>query len=107
MDKARTGICFICDLLFRTSDRDIAYFRMLLRRVLLFALLVASRLTFAQAPAVTSIVPSSAVPGTQVTVTGVNFGATQGSGSILLGSKNGVVVSWSNTQIVATVATGA
>jgi hypothetical protein len=58
-------------------------------------------------PAITSISPTSGVTGTQVTFTGTNFGATQGSGSVWLGSKlAGSIVSWSNTQIVATVASG-
>jgi IPT/TIG domain/Beta-propeller repeat len=60
------------------------------------------------APNVTSISPTSGFPGTQVTFTGTNFGATQGSGSVWLGSKAaGSIVSWSNTQVVATVAANA
>jgi hypothetical protein len=66
-----------------------------------------STVLFAQAPQITNISPPSGVPGTQVTITGTGFGATQGSGTIVLGSKNGVVVSWSNTQVVATLASGA
>jgi hypothetical protein len=59
------------------------------------------------APNITSITPTSGVAGTQVTFTGTNFGASQGSGSVWLGSKlAGSIVSWSNTQIVATVASG-
>jgi hypothetical protein len=58
-------------------------------------------------PTITSITPTSGVAGTQVTYTGTNFGSTQGSGSVWLGSKlAGSIVSWSNTQIVATVASG-
>jgi hypothetical protein len=56
-------------------------------------------------PTISSISPSSGVPGTQVTINGTNFGATQGSGQVWLGSTYaGSIVSWSNTQIVATVA---
>jgi len=59
-------------------------------------------------PALTAISPTSGAAGTQVTLTGTNFGATQGTGSVWLGSKlAGSIVSWSNTQIVATVASGA
>jgi hypothetical protein len=80
----------------------------LLPAMLLVCLLVfAFSSAAAQAPKITSISPTSGVPGTQVTVIGTNFGATQGSGSVVLGTKSGVVVSWSNTQIVATVASGA
>ena len=58
-------------------------------------------------PSITSITPTSGAVGTQVTFTGTNFGTTQGSGSVWLGSKlAGSIVSWSNTQIVATVASG-
>jgi hypothetical protein len=55
----------------------------------------------------TSISPNSGVAGTSVTFTGAGFGASQGTGVAWLGSLDGQVVSWSDTQIVATVATGA
>jgi hypothetical protein len=57
-------------------------------------------------PSVTSVTPSTGMAGTQVTFTGTGFGATQGSGDVWLGSTYGAVVSWSDTQIVATVAAG-
>jgi hypothetical protein len=56
-------------------------------------------------PTISSISPSSGVPGTSVTINGTNFGSTQGSGQVWLGSTYaGSITSWSNTQIVATVA---
>jgi hypothetical protein len=59
-------------------------------------------------PAITSVTPTSGVPGvTQVTVTGSGFGAAQGNGFVQLGTQNGTVTSWSDTQIVATVSTTA
>jgi hypothetical protein len=59
-------------------------------------------------PTISSISPTSGVPGTQVTINGTNFGATQGSGQVWLGNTYaGSIVSWSNTQIVATVAANA
>jgi len=58
-------------------------------------------------PKVTSVTPTSGVAGTQVTFTGTGFGSAQGSGNVWLGSTYGVVVSWSDTQVVATVASGA
>src|SRR5205814_5775868 len=57
-------------------------------------------------PNITSVTPTTAIAGTQITITGTGFGASQGSGSAWLGSTYGVVVSWSDTQIVANVATG-
>jgi IPT/TIG domain-containing protein len=59
-------------------------------------------------PNITSISPTSGIAGTQVTITGTNFGSSQGSGSVWLGSKlAGSIVSWSNTQVVAVVDSGA
>src|SRR5262249_7939280 len=43
---------------------------------------------------------------TQVTINGTGFGASQGSGTVLLGTNPGTISSWTDTQIVATVATG-
>ena len=57
-------------------------------------------------PSITSVSPTSGIPGTSVTITGTGFGSTQGSGTVWLGSINGVVISWSDTQVVATVAAG-
>jgi hypothetical protein len=57
-------------------------------------------------PTITSVTPTSGVSGTQVTITGSGFGATQGSGRVWLGTTDGVVVSWSDAQVVATVASG-
>ncbi len=53
---------------------------------------------------ITSVTPSSGLPGTQVTIAGSNFGSSQGSGQVWLGTANAIVQSWSGTQIVATVA---
>src|SRR6202043_423418 len=55
-------------------------------------------------PVISTISPSSGLPGsTQVTVTGTGFGATQGTGYVQLGTQNGTVSGWSDTQIVATI----
>ena len=64
-------------------------------------------LTIAAPPSITSLTPTSGTSGTQVTVSGSGFGASRGTGSIWLGSTLGIVVSWSDTQIVATVASSA
>src|SRR6266436_2376791 len=57
-------------------------------------------------PNITSVTPTTAIAGTQITITGAGFGASQGSGNVWLGSTYGVLVSWSDTQIVAKVASG-
>jgi hypothetical protein len=54
-----------------------------------------------------AISPSNGAVGTQVTITGSGFGASQGSSKVLIGTAYASVVTWSSTQIVATVATGA
>jgi hypothetical protein len=58
-------------------------------------------------PVITNVSPTTARAGDSITITGTNFGSTQGSGSVWLGSKlAGSIVSWSNTVVVATVASG-
>jgi hypothetical protein len=57
-------------------------------------------------PNISSVSPATATAGTQVTVTGTGFGSSQGNGSVWLGSTLGAIVTWSDTQVVATVATG-
>jgi hypothetical protein len=52
---------------------------------------------------ITQISPNSGGPGTTVTVNGTGFGASQGSGIVWIGSTNGDVISWSDTQVIATV----
>ena len=55
---------------------------------------------------ISTVTPTVGVLGTQVTISGSDFGAEQGMGQVWLGTRNGVVISWSDTQIVAEVATG-
>jgi hypothetical protein len=55
----------------------------------------------------TGISPASGVSGATVTFTGTGFGASQSSGVVWLGSVAGQVVSWTDTQVVATVASTA
>ena len=56
---------------------------------------------------IANVTPTSGPAGTQVTLNGSGFGSAQGSGQVLIGTAQGTVVSWSDTQIVATVAAGA
>ncbi len=60
--------------------------------------------TTSNGPNIISVSPTVGVAGAQVTISGSGFGATQGTGTVWLGSTYGTVVSWTNTQIVATVA---
>ncbi len=50
--------------------------------------------------------PAAGAAGTTVTVSGNGFGAVQGAGSLILGTSAAAIASWSDTQIVATVAAG-
>jgi len=56
---------------------------------------------------ITSVFPNSGPPGTVVTIAGSNLGSAQGGGTVQPGSTAGAVVTWSHTEIVATVAAGA
>src|SRR5579864_7129081 len=55
-------------------------------------------------PTITGVDPNTGGAGTSVTISGSGFGASQGSGVVWLGSTSGNVVSWSDAQVVATVA---
>jgi len=57
-------------------------------------------------PDIVGVSPLIAAAGTQVTVTGSGFGASQGQGYVVVGSALGTVISWSDSQIVAAVAPG-
>ena len=57
-------------------------------------------------PVISSISPSQVAPGMQMTITGTGFGATQGNGFVGTANTNGNVVSWSDSQIVITIAPG-
>src|SRR5262249_15051587 len=52
---------------------------------------------------VSSISPTSGLAGTQVQINGSGFGATQGSNTVTLNGTTASVVTWSATQITATV----
>ena len=54
-------------------------------------------------PVITGLSPSSGVVGRSVSVTGANFGATQGSSTITFNGVAATVTSWTDTTIVATV----
>jgi hypothetical protein len=55
---------------------------------------------------ITTISPPSGTAGTQVTLSGSNFGTSQNGGSVWLGSRQATVVNWSDTVITAAVPSG-
>jgi RHS repeat-associated protein len=67
-----------------------------------------SSFTVVSAPSITSLSPTSGAVGASVTITGTNFGATQGASSVTFnGTAATSITSWGATSIVATVPTGA
>jgi hypothetical protein len=58
-------------------------------------------------PAITTLNPASGPVGTSVTVTGTNFGATQGTSTIRFNGTAATPTSWSATSISVPVPTGA
>ncbi|MGZ7062341.1 MAG: IPT/TIG domain-containing protein [Candidatus Angelobacter sp.] len=63
--------------------------------------------TVTAAPAITSVTPAAGGSfGSSFTITGTNFGATQGNGGVTLNTVPATVSSWSATSIVAQVPSG-
>jgi len=58
-------------------------------------------------PSITSLNPTSGPVGTSVTITGTNFGATQGSSSVTFNGTTATPASWTATSIVVPVPSGA
>jgi hypothetical protein len=63
-----------------------------------------SAITLNPLPSITSVSATAGGPAGQYTISGSGFGATQGTGTVWLGTTFASVVSWSSTQIQATVA---
>src|SRR5437773_10688703 len=61
----------------------------------------------AQGPTITNISPTPGPVGSPVTITGTNFGGSQGNSTVTLNGTNAPATSWSATTIVAVVPTGA
>jgi RHS repeat-associated protein len=59
------------------------------------------------APVISSVTATTGAIGSQVTITGSNFGASQGSSVVLLNALPMTINSWSNTSITVTIASGA
>src|SRR5439155_974183 len=58
-------------------------------------------------PNISSLSPTSGPVGTLVTITGTNFAATQGTSTLKFNGTAAAPTSWSDTQIVAPVPSGA
>ena len=58
-------------------------------------------------PSITSVSPNSGPIGTSVTITGANFGATQGASTVTFNGIPAAPASWSATSIVVPVPAGA
>jgi hypothetical protein len=58
-------------------------------------------------PSTSSVAPSAGVVGTTVTITGTNFGSSQGTSTVTFNGTTGIPTSWNATSINVTVPTGA
>jgi hypothetical protein len=58
-------------------------------------------------PSITNLSPTSGAVGAAVTITGTNFGATQGTSSVTFNGIAATPISWSVTSIAVTVPAGA
>jgi RHS repeat-associated protein len=63
--------------------------------------------TVSQAPNIASVSPTSGTFGASVTITGVNFGSTQGSSTVTFNGTPATPTNWSANSIVAPVPSGA
>src|SRR6266567_454860 len=59
------------------------------------------------APSITSLNPTSGLAGTSVTIAGANFGATQGTSTVMFNGTRATPTNWSATSIVVQVPAGA
>jgi hypothetical protein len=58
-------------------------------------------------PSLTSVNPTSGVVGSSVTITGTDFGAAQGTSTLWFNSTLAIPISWSRSNVVAPVPSGA
>jgi RHS repeat-associated protein len=70
--------------------------------------LVVCSIAQAQSPQISNLTPVSGVASAQVTISGTNFGTTQGSSTVTFnGTTAATITNWDATSITATVPTGA
>ena len=65
--------------------------------------LLSNGILFTVAPAISTLSQASAVPGTLITITGANFGASQGTSGVTFNGVNAIASSWGVTSIIVTV----
>jgi hypothetical protein len=58
-------------------------------------------------PYIVSVSPTTGSVGSAVTIAGINFGATQGSNTVMFGNAAATATSWATNSIVAKVPSGA
>ncbi len=63
--------------------------------------------TVVPAPSITSLSPTTGAVGVSVTITGTNFGASQGTSTLSFNGTSATPTSWSATSIAVAVPTGA
>jgi lysophospholipase L1-like esterase len=63
--------------------------------------------TYLAGPSITNVNPTSGLVGTSVTITGTNFGATQGTSTVTFNGTAATPTNWSATSITAPVPGGA
>ena len=59
--------------------------------------------TVTAAPSITSLNPASGHAGSQVTISGTNFGASQGGGGVKFNGLDAIITNWSTSSIIALV----
>ena len=69
--------------------------------------LASNGINFFLPPTITRLLPISGAAGASVTVTGTNFGSTQGSSTIAFNGTPTIPTSWTGTSILAAVPSGA
>lgn len=62
--------------------------------------------TVTAGPSIAQLSPTTGAPGTSVTITGTNFGVTQGSSIVRFNGRTAAITSWGATSIQATAPVG-
>jgi len=63
-------------------------------------------ISFTVTPYISSLNPTSGPAGTNITITGTSFGATQGLSTVKVGGNTASITNWSNNSIIASIPSG-